>query len=113
MSEDTDMEREHCIKEAEIAAIKTELVDLTKIIKGNGLQKAVTELSLVVPQLSGTVKELSGNVQILLNRKIEGDTERKLQLSARQKMTAIIMGIISAAGVIVMIADMILKNKAG
>ncbi len=107
------MEHEHCLKEGDLAAIKAKVSDLEVIVKGNGLQKAVTELNIVVPQLSGTVKELSKNVQTLLNRKIESDTERNLKLSAKQKMTAIIMGILSAAGVIVMIADMILKHKAG
>jgi len=101
---------EHCTKEGDIAEIRTELADLSKIVKRNGLQKAVTELNIVVPQLAGTVKELSGNVQILLNRKVATDTEDRLRLTARQKMTAIVMGIIGASTTIVMIADMIINK---
>ena len=113
MSENNDMEHEHCIKEGDLAAIKAKVSDLEVIVKGNGLQKAVTELNILVPQLSGTVKELSGNVQKLLNGKVRNDTERDLKLSARQKLLAIFGAIVGAATVIIMIADMILKNKAG
>jgi len=107
---------EHCTKEGDIAAIKAEVSDLKKIVKGNGqkgLQQAVTELNLKVPQLTDAVDGLSGKVQLLLNKDIAAVTERNLKLSAKQKLTAIISGIIGAGTVIVMIADMILKNKAG
>jgi len=107
---------EHCLKESDIATIKAEVSDLKKIVKGNGqkgLQQIVTELNLNVPQLTTSVGILSGQVQELLDRKVASDTERNLKLSAKQKMTAIISGIIGAGTVIVMIADMILKNKAG
>jgi len=110
MSETKDMGQEHCIKEGDIAEIRTELADLSKIVKCNGLQKAVTELNIVVPQLAGTVKELSGNVQILLNRKIGDDAERAVRMSAKQKLAAIVTGIIGGATVIVMIADMIINK---
>ncbi|MDD5487047.1 MAG: hypothetical protein PHW65_05795 [Dehalococcoidales bacterium] len=113
MSETKDMGQEHCIKEADLATLKSEVSDLTKIVKGNGLQKAVTELNLLVPQLSGTVKDLSNNVQTLLDRKVASDTERALKLSAKQKLFAIYGAIVGAATVIVMITDMILKNKVG
>jgi len=99
-----------CSKEADIASIKTELSDLTKIIKVNGLQKAVTELNVVVPQLSVTVKELSQNVQILLDRKVANDTERNLKLSAGQKLAAIISGIVGISTVLIMLLDMLIKN---
>jgi len=104
-------EHTHCLKEGDLATMKAEVSDLVKIVKGNGLQKAVTELNLLVPQLSTTVKDLSDNVQSLLDRKIESDTERALKLSARQKLVAIYGAIIGAATVIIMIADMILKKQ--
>lgn len=104
-------EHTHCLKEGDLATIKAEVSDLVKIVKGNGLQKAVTELNLLVPQLSTTVKDLSDNVQSLLDRKIESDTERALKLSARQKLVAIYGAIIGAATVIVMIAQMIVEKK--
>ena len=107
---------EHCHKEGDIASIKTELCDLTKIVKGNGqkgLQRIVTELNTSVPQLTISVGILSGQVQELLDRKVASDTERSLKLSAKQKMTAIVMGIIGVATVIVMIADMYMKYKIG
>jgi len=106
----SDMEHTHCLKEGDLAAIKAKVSDLELIVKGNGLQKAVTELNILVPQLSGTVKDLSKNVQTLLNRKIETDTERNLKLSARQKLVAIYGAIVGFATVIVMIADMIINK---
>lgn len=105
-----------CSKEADIAEIKTDVNDLKKIVKGNGqkgLQQIVTELNTNVPQLTTSVGILSGQVQLLLDRKVANDTERALKLSAKQKMTAIISGIIGAGTVIVMIADMIIKHKGG
>ena len=110
------MEHTHCLKEGDLAAIKAEVSDIKKIVKGNGqkgLQQAVTELNLMVPQLKEAVDGLSDNVKLLLDKDIAAVTERNLKLSAKQKMTAIISGIIGAGTVIVMIADMILKNKAG
>lgn len=108
MSENNDME--HCIKEGEIASLKTELTDLVNIVKKNGLQKQVTELNVVIPELKDTVADLSNNVRELLDKDIAATTERTLKLSAKQKMAAIISGIIGAATVIVMIADMIINK---
>ena len=110
MSENNDMEHEHCIKEGEIASLKTELTDLVNIVKKNGLQKQVTELNVVIPELKDTVADLSNNVRELLDKDIAAVAERNLKLSAKQKMTAIISGIIGAATVIVMIADMIINK---
>ena len=107
------MEHTHCLKEGDLAAIKAEVSDLKKIVKGNGqrgLQQIVTELNLNVPQLTNSVSILSGQVQKLLDRKVASDTERALKLSAKQKLTAIVSGIIGAATVIVMIADMIINK---
>lgn len=101
---------EHCIKEGEIASLKTELTDLVNIVKKNGLQKQVTELNVVIPQLKDTVADLSNNVRELLDKDIAAVTERNLKLSAKQKLTAIVSGIIGAATVIVMIADMIINK---
>lgn len=106
-------EHTHCLKEGDLATIKAEVSDLKKIVKGNGqkgLQQIVTELNLNVPQLTNSVSILSGQVQELLDRKVASDTERNLKLSARQKMAAIISGIIGAATVIVMIAEMIINR---
>jgi hypothetical protein len=112
----SDMEHsDYCRKEGELAKIEVELSDLTKIVKGNGkkgLQQAVTELNLRVPRLTESVDTLSGKVQTLLDRRIGDDAERALKLSAKQKMTVIVSGIIGAGTVIVMIADMILKHMA-
>ncbi len=83
---------DHCLKEGDLATIKAEVSDLKKIVKGNGqkgLQQIVTELNLNVPQLTTSVGILSGQVQELLDRKVAGDTERNLKLSARQKLVAI------------------------
>lgn len=105
----------HCNKEGEIAAMKAEVTDLKKIVKGNGqkgLQQAVTELNLKVPQLTESVDGLSRKVQQLLDKDIAATTERSLKLSAKQKMMAIITGIVGVATVIVMIAEMILTHKA-
>ena len=116
MSETKDMGQEHCIKEADLATLKAELKDLNKIVKGNGqkgMQQVVTELNTNVPKLTISVDILSGQMKELLERKVASDTERALKLSAKQKMTAIITGIVGMATVIIMIADMILKNKAG
>ena len=106
-------EHTHCLKEGDLATIKAEVSDLKKIVKGNGqrgLQQIVTELNLNVPQLTNSVSILSGQVQELLDRKVASDTERALKLSAKQKLTAIVSGIIGAATVIVMIADMIINK---
>ncbi len=103
----------HCLKEGDLATMKAEVTDLKKIVKGNGqkgLQWIVTELNTNVPQLTTSVGILSGQVQELLDRKVASDTERNLRLSAKQKLTAIVSGIIGAATVIVMIADMIINR---
>ncbi len=107
------MHEDFCRKEGELASVKTELEDLKLIVKGNGkkgLQQAVTELNLKVPQLTDAVDGLSDKVQLLLDKDIAAVTERNLKLSAKQKMTAIISGIIGGATVIVMIADMIINK---
>lgn len=107
-------EHDHCLKEGEIATVKAEVSDLKKILKGNGqkgLQATVTELNLIVPQLTESVETLSEKVQMLLDRKIESDTERALKMSAKQKLVAIYGAIIGAATVIVMIAQMIVEKK--
>ena len=107
------MEHTHCLKEGDLATMKAEISDIKKIVKGNGqkgLQQIVTELNLSVPQLTTSVRILSGQVQELLDGKVANDTERNLKLSAKQKMTAIISGIIGGATVIVMIADMIINK---
>jgi len=110
----SDMDHnDYCRKEGELASVKTELEDLKLIVKGNGkkgLQQAVTELNLKVPQLTDAVDGLSDKVQLLLDKDIAAVTERNLKLSAKQKMTAIISGIIGGATVIVMIADMIINK---
>jgi hypothetical protein len=113
MSETKDMGQEHCIKEGEIASLKTELTDLVNIVKKNGLQKQVTELNVVIPELKDTVADLSNNVRELLDMKIINDTEKSVKLTANQKFWSILFGIAGVAATIVMITDMILKNKAG
>lgn len=103
----------HCIKEGDLGTIKAEVSDLKKIVKGNGqkgLQQIVTELNTNVPKLTTSVDILSGQMKELLDRKVASDTERALKLSAKQKLTAIVSGIIGAATVIVMIADMIINR---
>jgi len=103
-----------CSKEADISEIRTEVHDLKKIVKGNGqkgLQQNVTELNINVPLLTTSVDTLSKQVKILLDRKVESDTEKSLKMSAGQRLTAIISGIIGASTVIVMIADMIMKHQ--
>lgn len=107
-------EHTHCLKEGDLATIKAEVSDLKKIVKGNGqkgLQQIVTELNLNVPQLTTSVGILSGQVQELLDRKVAGDTERALKLSARQKLAAIITTVIAFSGVALFANDMILKSK--
>ncbi len=107
----SDMDHnDYCRKEGELASVKTELTDLVNIVKKNGLQKQVTELNVVIPQLKDTVADLSNNVRELLDKDIAAMAERQLKLSAKQKLTAIVSGIIGAATVIVMIADMIINR---
>ena len=104
---------EHCLKESDIATVKAEVSDLKKIVKGNGqkgLQQAVHELNVVVPQLTEAVDGLNKNVRLLLEKDIAASTERAVKMSAKQKLGAIITAIIGAATVIVMIADMIIKR---
>ena len=111
----SDMEHnDYCRKEGELASVKTELADIKKIVKGNGqkgLQQAVYELNLKVPQLTDSVDALSCNVQKLLDRGLAHDTERALKMSAKQKLTAIVTGIIGASTTIVMIVDMWIKSR--
>jgi len=105
---------EHCTKEGDIAEIRTEVRDLKKIVKGNGqkgLQAQVTELNIIIPELKVSVDELNGKVQMLLDRKIGDDAERAVRMSAKQKLAAIVTGIIGASTTIVMIVDMYLKTK--
>ena len=110
----SDMEHsDYCRKEGELASVKTELADIKKIVKGNGqkgLQQAVYELNLKVPQLTDSVDALSCNVQKLLDRGIASDTERALKMSAKQKLIAIYGGIIGFVTVAVMIADMLINK---
>ena len=107
---------DYCRKEGELASLNTKMKRISKIVEGNGqpgLDKQMTQLNTVIPELQKSVAGLSDKVQLLLDKDIAATTERTLKLSAKQKMTAIISGIIGAGTVIVMIADMILKNKAG
>ena len=107
------MEHTHCLKEGDLATMKAEVSDIKKIVKGNGqkgLQQAVTELNLMVPQLKEAVDGLSDNVKLLLDKDIAAVTERNLKLSARQKLVAIYGAIVGFATVIVMIADMIINK---
>ena len=109
----SDMEHTHCLKEGDLATMKAEVSDIKKIVKGNGqkgLQQAVTELNLMVPQLKEAVDGLSDNVKLLLDKDIAAVTERNLKLSARQKLVAIYGAIVGFATVIVMIADMIINK---
>ena len=105
---------DYCRKEGELASVKTDLTDLKKIVKGNGqpgLQKIVTELNTKIPPLTEAVDSLSDKVQQLLDKDIAAATERSLKMSAKQKLTAIVTGIIGASTTIVMIVDMWLKTK--
>ncbi len=116
MSEKKDMEHEHCLKEGDLATLKAELKDLNKIVKGNGqkgMQQVVTELNTNVPKLTTSVDILSGQMKELLDRKVASDTERAIELSAKQKMTAIITGIVGVATVIIMLAEMYMRYKVG
>lgn len=105
-----------CSKEADIAQIKTEVLDLKKLVKGNGKQGLyddVLEIKTTLPEFKKSIDILSINVRELLDNRIASDTERKIKLSAKQKLAAIITGIIGASGTIVLIVDMILKYKTG
>ena len=109
----SDMDHTHCLKEGDLATIKAEVGDLKKIVKGNGqkgLQQIVTELNTKIPPLTEAVDGLSEKVQQLLDKDIAAATERALKLSARQKLAAIYGGIIGAATVLVMIADMLINK---
>lgn len=107
------MSENHCTKEGDIATVKAEVSDLKKIVKGNGqkgLQQAVTELNMKVPELTIAVDGLSNKVQLLLEKDIAASTERALKMSAKQKLGAIVTAIIGASTVIVMVADMIINK---
>ncbi len=106
-------EHTHCVKEGDIAALRTEVTDLKKIVKGNGqkgLQAQVTELNTLLPGLKISVDNLSDNVQELINKGLIAEGVSRERMSAKQKLTAIVMGIIGASTTIVMIADMIIKK---
>ena len=108
------MEHEHCTKEGDIATLRTEVSDLTKIVKGNGqkgLQRQVTELNTILPGLKTSVDTLSATVTELVNKGLISEGVNKEKMTNKQKLSAIIAGIIGASATIVMIADLILKNK--
>lgn len=116
-----------CSKEADIAEIKTELKDLKHAVKGNGkpgMYDDVLEIKTELPIIKDSIEkmgrgvknsftELDGKVQQLLDKKIADDAEKSMKLTANQKFWTIIVGIASMAGVIIMLADMFIKNKAG
>ena len=105
---------EQCSKEGEISSIRTEVNDLKKIVKGNGqkgLQQNVFELNAIIPELKKSVDFLSDNVLKLTESKLITDGVRAERLSAKQKLAAIITGIIGAAAVIVMVIDLVIKYK--
>lgn len=116
-----------CSKEADIAEIKTELKDLKHAVKGNGkpgMYDDVLEIKTELPIIKDSIEkmgkgfrdsftELDGKVQRLLDKKVADDTEKGLKMTANQKFWTIIVGIASMAGVVLMIADMYMKNKAG
>ena len=108
------MEHEHCTKEGDIATLRTEVGDLKKIVKGNGqkgLQAQVTELNTILPSLKTSVDTLSATVTELVNKGLIAEGVNKEKMTNKQKLSAIIAGIIGASATIVMIADLILKNK--
>ena len=110
MSEHED----YCRKEGDLASIKTELHDIKKIVKGNGqpgLDKQMAQLNIVIPELQKSVSGLTDKVQQLLNKDIATTTERAIKMSAKQKLAAIVTGVIGASTTIVMIVDMWLKTK--
>jgi len=103
-----------CSKEAEIAAIQTEVHDLKKLIKGNGKQGLyddVLEIKNTLPQFKISIDNLNISVRELLDEKIASSTERKIRLSAKQRLAAIITGIIGGSATIVMIVDLIIRSK--
>ena len=105
---------EYCKKEGELAAIKTDLEDLKKIIKGNGqkgLRAQVIELNTVIPPLTASVKELSDKVQILLDKRLASDTVRNYKMTAEQRLAAIIAGIIGGSTTVVMVIDLWIRSR--
>ena len=112
-SVDMSEHNDYCRKEGDLATLKTQMSDITKIVKGNGqpgLEKQVTQLNIIIPKLQESIDGLSENVRTLLDRGIVTDTERALKMSAKQKLTAIITGIFGGATVIIMVVDMILNK---
>ncbi len=112
-SVDMSEHNDYCRKEGDLATLKTQMSDITKIVKGNGqpgLEKQVTQLNIIIPELQESIEDLSNNVRRLLDRGIVSDTERALKMSAKQKLTAIITGIFGGATVIIMVVDMILNK---
>ena len=105
---------EHCSKEGELSSIRTEVNDLKKIVKGNGqkgLQQNVFELNAMLPELKISVDTLAENVKQLNDSRLLAEGARAEKMSAKQKLAAIITGIIGAAAVIVMVVDLIIKYK--
>lgn len=108
------MDHEYCRKEGELASMNTTLKRISKIVEGNGqpgLDKQMARLNIVIPELQKSVSGLTEKVQQLLNKDIATTTERALKMSAKQKLTAIVTGIIGASTTIVMIVDMWIKSK--
>lgn len=105
---------DYCRKEGELASMNTTLKRISKIVEGNGqpgLDKQMTQLNTVLPPLQKSVEDLADKVQLLLDKDIAAATERTLKLSAKQKLTAIVTGIIGASTTIVMIVDMWIKSR--
>ena len=103
-----------CSKEAEIAEIKTEVSDLKKMIKGNGkkgMYDDVQEIKNTLPQFKLSIDNLNTSVRELMDDKIASATERRVRLSAKQRLAAIITGIIGGSATVVMIVDLIIRSK--
>ena len=103
-----------CSKEAEIASMDTTLKRISKIVEGNGqpgLDKQVNTLNTIIPSLQKSVEELNDKVQQLLDKRLLYEGARNEKMNAKQKLAAIITGIIGAAAVIVMIVDLVIKYK--
>jgi hypothetical protein len=103
-----------CSKEAEIAEIKTTVNDLKLMIKGNGkkgMHDELIEIKGALPGIREAIVTLSDNVRELLDNKIASDTKERTKMSARERLTAIIMGIIGATTVGVMVAEMVIKSR--
>lgn len=110
-----DMEHnDYCRKEGELASLNTQMKHISKIVEGNGqpgLDKQMAQLNIVIPELQKSVSGLTDKVQQLLNKDIATTTERAIKMSAKQKLAAIVTGVIGASTTIVMIVDMWIKSK--